>query len=123
YQAHGPLMIFALVYFELGGITGETRIIEESVIIAERILSDHLNSGDRLLREFVRPGGQVDESTDSGCTWVTGHALECLWFLDRIFTHVGQMERAALAREAMLWHYERGWDDDFGGIFLACHTK
>lgn len=123
FQSHGPLMIFALVYFELGRVAGNEMILNASLVLAERIVREHLKPDQRLLREFVRPGGGVDESTDAGCTIVPGHAIESMWFLERIFRYFGRNRDADLALESMLWHLDLGWDDTCGGIFLAIHTR
>jgi N-acylglucosamine 2-epimerase len=69
----------------------------------------------------VRPGGAEAEG-DLGQTFIPGHAIECMWFMERIYAYHRRPERVRQALEAIRWHLERGWDEEFGGIYLACHA-
>jgi N-acylglucosamine 2-epimerase len=119
-QAHGPFMIFALVYFELGLLSGREDILKRSLELAEIIMTQHVKPEDRVLYEFVRPGGMLD-SSDAGRTIVPGHAIESMWFLLMIYEHFGFRERIRQAIDVIRWHLEFGWDEEHGGIFLARH--
>jgi N-acylglucosamine 2-epimerase len=121
YQAHGPLMLFALVFHDLGYLSGNQGILGRALELAERVMTQHLKPEDRRLYEFVRPGGELDDS-DVGKTIVPGHVIESMWFMARIYSHHGFSGRLELAMETIRWHLELGWDVDFGGIRLACHT-
>jgi len=119
-QAHGPSMIFALVYHELGLLTGRSDILNRALDLAEIVMSQHLHPDHQLLYEFVLPGGQLSES-DAGKTIIPGHAIESMWIMERIYAYHRQQDRVALALKAIRWHMERGWDPEFGGLFLAVH--
>lgn len=121
YQSHGPSMIFALVYHDLGVLTGNQKILARSLELAEIVMTQHLHPADKLLYEFVRPGGKFVDS-DIGKTFLAGHVIECMWFMYRIYTYHNQPDRVALAMDVIRWHIERGWDDEYGGIFLAQRT-
>jgi len=41
-QSHGPLMIFALVYHDLGVLSGDGELTDRSVELAERIMTQHM---------------------------------------------------------------------------------
>jgi len=122
YQSHGPSMIFALVYHDLGVLTGRRDIQGRALELAEIVMTQHLRPERELLYEFVRPGGGLVDS-DVGKTFIPGHAIESMWFMERIYARHGRRERVRQAMEAIRWHLEKGWDEEFGGIYLACHTE
>ena len=49
FQAHGPLMIFALVFHDLGCLSGNKDIKDRALVLAERIMTQHLKPGKKLL--------------------------------------------------------------------------
>jgi len=98
-QSHGPLMIFALVYHDLGVLTDDGELTARSLELAERIMTQHMKPERELLYELVRAGGEL-----------TG-------------TDAGNTERVRLALEAIRWHLEKGWDSEYGGIYLACNAE
>lgn len=122
FQAHGPSMIFALVFYELGTLTGESRVMRKAVELAETVVNQHLKVKDRVLYEFVRAGGGINTSGPGG-TVIAGHAIESSWILERIFAGAGKEEHIPVLMESILWHLERGWDQEFGGILLAQHIS
>lgn len=119
-QAHGPYMIFSLVFHELGLLLGDPQILGRALELAGIVMSQHLKEEDHTLYEFVRPGGGVDNS-DAGKTYVPGHAIESMWFMERIFSFHSLREKSKKAIQATRWHLEKGWDYEFGGLFLARH--
>ena len=121
-QSHGPSMIFALVYHDLGVLTGNREVTGRALELAERVMTQHLKPERELLYELVRPGGALDDS-DAGKTFIPGHTIESMWFMERIYRHHGRRDRIAQALESIRWHLEKGWDGQYGGIFLACHAE
>lgn len=121
-QSHGPFMIFAHTYYELGRLTNQAEILRESLKLAEIVMEQHVKPGPEVLLEFVLPGGGEADS-DAGRTFLPGHAIESMWFLERIFAWFNKPEYVSLAFRAVRWHLEKGWDPQHGGIFLACHTQ
>jgi len=121
-QAHGPFMIFALAYHELGLVAKSPEILKRALELAEIVMSQHLKPERRVLHEFVKPGGELDES-DAGKTVIPAHAIESMWFMERIYSYHGNGERIRLALEAIKWHVELGWDDQYGGLYLAVHLE
>ena len=120
-QSHGPSMMFAHVYHELGQLTGDSEILARALELAELVMTQHLKPERQVLLEFVRPGGQEVEG-DVGQTFIPGHAIESMWFMERIYAYHRRPERVRQALEAIRWHLERGWDEEWGGIYLACHA-
>ncbi len=121
-QSHGPSMIFALCYHELAELTGETRIADRALELAEIIMTQHVKPDHQLLYELVRPGGAIDDS-DAGQTFVPGHAIESMWFMERIYRDRGCDDRINLAMDMIRWNLEKGWDAEYGGLFLARHAR
>ena len=123
-QSHGPSMMFALVYHELGVLLGDEEILGRALELAEIVMTEHVKPEAELLYELVEPnsGGRLVDS-DAGNTFLAGHVIESMWFMERIYQYHGRAERVKLALEAIRWHLEKGWDDEYGGLFLACHAK
>ena len=120
YQSHGPLMLFAHVFHELGILSGRQDIKQRALELADRILTQHLDPKSGQLHEFVVPVGQKD-SSDIGQTSIPGHVVESMWFLEEIYRYHGQSEKIPLLLETIRIHLELGWDQQFGGLVLATH--
>ena len=119
-QSHGLWMIFALVYHDLGVLTGDEDILARALALAENIFTQHIKPDDELLYELVVPGGAIRDS-DAGLTFVPGHAIEGMWFMERIYSRYGRRDRINQAVDVIRWNLEKGWDEKFGGLYLACH--
>lgn len=122
YQAHGPFMIYALIFYELGDLTQRQDIMEEALRVADTIMLEHVKADSKCLLEYVRPGGKTEE-TDVGRTFIPGHAIESMWFLLRIYRYFQQEDKILLALNVIRWNLEKGWDEEYGGIYLARHTQ
>ncbi|MEC8254581.1 MAG: AGE family epimerase/isomerase, partial [SAR324 cluster bacterium] len=120
YQSHGPLMLFAHVFHELGILSGREDIQQRALELADRIITQHLDPESGQLHEFVVPSGQKD-SSDIGQTSIPGHVVESMWFLEEIYRYHGQSEKIPLLLETIRIHLELGWDQQFGGLVLATH--
>ncbi len=117
-QAHGIAMIFSLVFYELGCHLDDPSILGTGVELARQVLDVFRRPDERRLYEFVRLDGSLLD-VPPGRTVNPGHVLESMWFMIHIFRQVGEPERVRQAIEAIRWHIELGWDDEYGGIFLA----
>ena len=120
-QAHGPSMIMAHAYHELGLLTRNDEILARALDLAETVMREHVKPDQRVLLEFVKPGGALAPGAE-GQTFLPGHAIESMWFLERIFRHHDRADRIALAMQVIHWNMDKGWDPDFDGIFLAGHN-
>ncbi len=117
-KAHGISMIFSLVFHELGHFLDEQAIIEAGLFHANEVLDVYLRPDRQMLFEFVNPDGSLINSP-RGRAVVPGHAIESMWFMIHIFRHTNNETRIRQAIEAIKWHIELGWDDEFGGLRLA----
>ncbi len=121
-KAHAISMIFSLVFNELGHYLGDQAIIEASLYHATQVMDVYLRPDRKLLYEFV---GLDDSLIDSpqGRSIVPGHAIECMWFMIHIFKQSGDQARIRQAVDAIRWHVELGWDEEYGGLFHACDAE
>jgi N-acylglucosamine 2-epimerase len=117
-KAHGISMIFSLAFLELARATGESRHLEAARHQAEQVMGAFLRPERRHLLEFL---DLDDRPIDSprGRAIVPGHAIESMWFMIHVYDHLQQPERIEAAIEAIRWHVELGWDEEYGGIVLA----
>jgi len=121
-QSHGPSMIFALCFHELGVLIDDQQLLDRALELAEIVMTQHLKPDRKLLYELVQAGGELAD-TDAGKTFIPGHVIESMWFMERIYRYHAREDRINLALEAMRWHLEKGWDEEYGGLFLARHAE
>jgi N-acylglucosamine 2-epimerase len=111
-------MIFSLVFNELGHFLDDQGMIEASLFHAGEVMDVYLRPDRKLLYELVRLDNTLID-TAQGRSVVPGHAIESMWFMIHIFQRAGDEARVRQAVEAIRWHVEFGWDDEYGGIFHA----
>ena len=73
---------------------------------------------DRRLYEFVN----LDNSRRDippGRVVNPGHAIESMWFMLHLFQRENDRERMRQAIETIRWHFDLGWDEEYGGLLLA----
>jgi len=117
-RAHAVSMIFALVFNELGHFLGDQAIIEAGLYHAAEVMDVFLRPERKLLYEFVGQDGSL-LPTPQGRVIVPGHAIESMWFMIHIYRRAGDEARIRQAIEAIRWHLEFGWDEEYGGLFHA----
>jgi len=117
-KAHGISMIFAQVFDELGHFLDNPEIINTSLHHATEVMDVYLRPKQKLLYEFVRLDNSLLHS-DRGRAVVPGHTIESMWFMIHIFQQLDEQTRIRQAVEAIKWHIEFGWDEEYGGILLS----
>ena len=121
-KAHRDHFQFALAWYELATLTGETAILADAFERAEGVMCDFRRPEDRVLLEYVGlDGNRID--SPAGRTMVPGHAIESMWFMIHLYRDVGWTERIEQACDTMLWGLERGWDPQFGGVLLGIDVE
>ncbi|NOZ70341.1 MAG: AGE family epimerase/isomerase [Chloroflexi bacterium] len=117
-KAHAVAMIFALAFHELGHYLHDEDILAAAHFQAEEVMTAFLRPEQHLLYEYVTLDNHLLD-TPQGRTIVPGHAIESMWFMIHIYQHWQEETRIRQAIEAIRWHIEFGWDEEYGGIFLA----
>ncbi len=121
-KSHGISMIFSLAFFELGSLIGDEDILAQARHHADQVMDDFLQPERRLLLEFTNLDGSVIDSP-RGRAIVPGHAIESMWFMIHIYSWFGDADRIRQAVEAIRWHMELGWDEEYGGILHAVDAE
>lgn len=78
----------------------------------------------KALLETVGPDGELSEGSEGRCV-NPGHAIETAWFLlseatyrsNGAPTNAPDNDLLKKGLQLLDWHLERGWDDEFGGLF------
>jgi N-acylglucosamine 2-epimerase len=117
-KVHGIPMIFSLVLWELGRLTGEGRYLSAAGEMGDEVFAHFYRPDRGLLLERIA----VDNSEcppPAGTAVVPGHVIEDMWFQISIARDRGDGERIARACEIIRRHLEVGWDGEHGGLLLA----
>ena len=83
---------------------------------AETILTRHVDRESKAVFERVLPDGSHLDNMD-GRLLNPGHAAEVLWMVMEVAEKLDRPDWSERAKEALLWTFERGWDEEHGGIF------
>ncbi len=117
-KAHRYYMQSALAFFLLGTASGNETVVAESVRMAEEIMQNFRRPERKALVEYVTLENEFSD-TPAGRTMVPGHAIESMWFVMQIYRHTGNKTRLREAAETIRWATEQGWDQEYGGLYLA----
>jgi N-acylglucosamine 2-epimerase len=117
----GPLMFCLATAQELREHLGDvvvrgrscTEWIDRSIAEIER---DFLKPEHRALMEVVAPDGSIVDHFD-GRQLNPGHAIECAWFVMHEGRLQGEPRLIRLGLTILDWMWERGWDEEFGGLY------
>jgi len=88
----------------------------------ETIRGDHFNPGLRCVLETVGPNGEFIDHFD-GRTLNPGHAMEGAWFIMQEGKLRGDDELVETGLQMLDWSWERGWDEEYGGILYFADAK
>lgn len=89
-------------------------IIEENLAI---FFNRHVDRERKCVFERVLPDGGHLFDVMEGRLLNPGHALENLWFIMDVAHSLGREDMVNDVADIMLWAVERGWDQEFGGLF------
>lgn len=120
-KPHGFAMLFSLADHELAGASGAARVRQAAARLHREVMERFLRP-DGLVREWLDSAGSPPDSAE-GRVVVPGHAIESMWFQLEIAKAAGDSGAVRKACAAILAHLERGWDPEFGGIFLAVDVE
>jgi len=76
----------------------------------------HVHEDRQVVFENVAPDGAFVD-TPAGRHLNPGHAIEAGWFLQHWARRLGRDDLAAVAVAMVRWSHDRGWDDEYGGLY------
>ena len=117
-KAHGVAMIFSLVFHELGLLLNDETILAAGRQQAEEVMTAFLRPEQGLVYEYLHLDNSAIDSPQ-GRAVVPGHAIESMWFMIQIYEHWRDQARIDEAAAVIRRHIAYGWDEEYGGIFLA----
>mgnify|MGYP002624061993 CR=1 FL=1 len=82
----------------------------------ETIRQDHVKPDIQCVMETVGPSGEVIDHFD-GRMLNPGHAIEGSWFIMREGQIQKDNELIGLGCQMLDWMWQRGWDQEYGGLF------
>lgn len=118
YRAHGPNMIFSLVFYELGLALNDRKLQAAGLALSRDIFEHFVRPEDGLLHEMIRGDLSIDDAPPCRVI-VPGHVIESMWFQIHIWQRESNSELIDQACRLIRRHIELGWDDEYGGIFHA----
>jgi len=80
------------------------------------IITRHMDEKRRLNIEMLDPEWNETDFPE-GRDYVPGHGIECAWILMLEAKRRGNDDLMEKALEILRWHIEKGWDEEYGGIF------
>lgn len=112
-----PRMITLVTAQELRDNLGEdewlTQRIDRSIEEIERLFVKH---DSQVVMESVAPDGSIVDHCD-GRALNPGHAIEGAWFIMREGQHRRDDRLIKLGCQMLDYMWQRGWDNEYGGIF------
>ena len=117
-KAHGISMIFSLVFDEFGRYINDASIVAEGLRHANQVMDVFRRPEHKRVYEFVNLDDTL-RTTPPGRAVNPGHGIESMWFMIHLYQCHGDEARVRQAIETIKWHLELGWDNEFGGLFLA----
>lgn len=118
WRNHGIPMILTEVVNELAQTTADPRIEALADEYAGRVMNHFLRPQHRAVLEFLT-GDYRELPPPAGTYIMPGHAIESMWFVMHLARRRGDADTIRRAAEAMRWHLKRGWDKEYGGLFLG----
>jgi N-acylglucosamine 2-epimerase len=121
-RCHGVSMILTEVAGELARTTGDAAIAAAADDHAGRVMRHFVRPNRQCLVEFLDRGYQK-VSAPEGTFIMPGHAIESMWFQMHRALARNDRQRIRDAVEVLRWHLEKGWDTEYGGIFLGMDAE
>jgi len=88
----------------------------------ETIRRDHVKDDLQVVMESVGPRGEICNHFD-GRTLNPGHAIEAAWFIMREGELRGDKQLIDIGCTMLDWMWQRGWDEEYGGILYFVDLK
>ena len=121
-KCHGVSMIFSLAFWEFGNAIGNAEVIGDGYRHTLEVMDRFCRPELQALLEYITLGNCLVDTRAGRCI-VPGHAIESMWFQIHILRTRSDPVRIGRAIDCIRWHLERGWDPDFGGLFLGLDLR
>jgi N-acylglucosamine 2-epimerase len=122
WKNHGVPMIMTETTGELAQTTGDSTLEVLADSYAARVMDHFVRPAHKVLLEFLTD--KYEELPPNAGTFVMpGHAIESMWFVLHRAQRRGDQSLAHRAAEVIRWHLEKGWDPEYGGIFLGIDAE
>jgi N-acylglucosamine 2-epimerase len=115
---HGISMLFSIAYHELAEVTGNIAVRQASLKHQNYVMEKFFRPDRQLLLEWLDSDGN-EAAPPEGTACVPGHAIESMWFQIHIARTMDNDETIRKAIDIIRMHLERGWDKQYGGLYLA----
>jgi N-acylglucosamine 2-epimerase len=115
---HGSAMSIIYMGRQLSAAAPDPRLDDLVRKARDTILQRHVNDEHQAVFEIVWEDGPcLDEP--AGRLLQPGHGVESMAFVIESGLADGDAEAVARATDGMVWALERGWDREYGGLFLT----
>jgi N-acylglucosamine 2-epimerase len=122
WKNHGVPMIMTETTGELAQTTGDGTLADLADSYAARVMGYFVRPDRKVLLEFLTD--TYEELPPNAGTFVMpGHTIESMWFVLHRAMSRGDQELVHRATEVIRWHLEKGWDQEYGGIFLGIDAE
>ena len=119
---HGVPMILTEVAGELARTLKDPAIARSADEYSRRVMQHFVHPERRCLLEFLdRDYREVP--APEGTFVMPGHAIESMWFTIHRAMDRGDHRTIRAAVEVIRWHLDKGWDPEYGGLFLGIDAE
>jgi N-acylglucosamine 2-epimerase len=117
-RVHGIPMMFSFMLWKLGRHLDDARYLDAARKQSDDIFNHFYRSDRDLLVERIAADNS-EYPAPEGTAVVPGHVIEGMWFQIHIARYFGDDARIMESCRLIRRHLELGWDEEYGGIFLA----
>ncbi|MEX2306806.1 MAG: AGE family epimerase/isomerase [Pirellulales bacterium] len=121
-KPHGLSMLFSLAFFELAEATNNGDHLAEAIRHHDLVMDEFLRSESGFVLEWLNRDGSLCNEPH-GAVVCPGHAIESMWFQIHIARARDDQNAIRKAIDAIHYHLEKGWDSEYGGLFLAIDAE
>ena len=116
-KAHRVSMQFSLAFHELGKLLNDPDMLREGLDLTDDVLENFRRPELQAHLEYLSLDNQVLPPT-LGTLMGPGHGIETAWFQIENLRGRNDPQRVAKALQIMRWSLEKGWDPEYGGLYL-----
>jgi N-acylglucosamine 2-epimerase len=119
---HGLPMILTEVANQLALTTGDPAVACAAAGYAACVMDRFVRPDRRCLLEFLdREYREI--APPEGTFVMPGHAIESMWFVMRCALDRKDASMLQRAAEVIEWHLQKGWDEEYGGLYLGVDVE